>query len=108
MEERSGQEDKHEHAEERLGVRRHGQFVVGSQRGPKPWPDGKEIRSPGQIQHAAKPPGNMRGDFGILKKVDDNSKQTENASGGNQSAGIKGAGAGLSFVFFLLGGSFDE
>jgi hypothetical protein len=49
MEERGGQEEEHEHAEERLDMGRHRQFVIWSERSPKPGAEGEEVGAPGQI-----------------------------------------------------------
>ena len=43
-------------------------------------------------------------DFGILEEIDDDAEEAEDTAGGDESAGVEGAGAGFAFVFFLGGG----
>ena len=47
------------------------------------------------------------GDFRVLQKSDDDTEQPENASGGDQSAGIERSRTRLALVLFLRR-SFDQ
>src|SRR5258708_23639065 len=97
VEERGREEHEHESAEKIAGGERAHQF--GAKR--------EKIGAPGETKNGCEPVGDAIGDFGILQKSDDDAEEAEDASGGNQTAGIKRAGAGFAFVFFP-GGGFDE
>ena len=56
----------------------------------------------GRRRTRGEPARNVVGDFGILKEIDDDAEQAEDAAGGDESAGVEGAGAGFAFVFLLV------
>src|SRR5882762_7609610 len=59
------------------------------------------------MQYGRQPVGYAIGDFGVLKQRNDDAEETEDTSGGDETAGVESAGAGFAVVFFL-GGGFDE
>src|SRR5258708_39740566 len=97
IKERRREERKHENAEKVVGRERSHQFGA----------EGEKIGAPGKSKNRRNPMRDAIGDLRVLQKIDDDSKQTKNASGGDQAAGIEGAGAGFTFILFL-GRCFDQ
>src|SRR5207249_10472182 len=93
----SHEKGEHENAEEIAGRERSHQF------GPK----GEEVRPPGEAKNGSDEMRDAIGDFRVLQKSDDDAKKPENATRGDQTAGIERARAGFAFVFFLRS-SFDQ
>src|SRR6267154_4515516 len=60
-----------------------------------------------RIEYCQHPTRETIDNFRVLKKIDDNTEEAKDTSGGNQPTGIESAWAGFAFVFLFRRG-FDE
>src|SRR5438046_6567034 len=97
VEERGGQKREHENAEKIAGRKRFHHFGAESEK----------VGAPGKSQKRRNPMRHAIEDLRVLEKINDDAEQAENATGGDQPAGIERSGAGLAFVL-LLGGGFHQ
>src|SRR6266568_4159360 len=94
---RGRESQEHDQAEEVAGCKRTEHLRTKS----------KKVRAPGQTKHGRNPLRYVRRNLLILQQIDNNSQQAENASCGNQTAGVEGSRTSLAFVLFLRRG-FDS
>src|SRR5437773_6897187 len=87
VEERGGQKREHENAEKIAGRQRSHHFGAESEK----------VGAPGKSQKRRNPMRHAIEDLRVLEKINDDAEQAENATGGDQPAGIERPGAGLAF-----------
>src|SRR5712692_539946 len=77
IEERGREKREHKNAEKAAGRKRSHQFGA----------EGEKIGAPGQTKCGCEPVRDAIGDLRVLQKINDDAKQPEDASGGDQAAG---------------------